>query len=125
VVDRFLKPSRVFAFGPDERATVYLSSADWMPRNFFRRVEVLVPVEDARLRQRGLDEVLGLTLRGTVKARWLQADGTSIRPPQTGEPLRSQMAVLEAVRRARNEADDAKRRRAGALAAPGPGPEGR
>src|SRR5277367_6413034 len=50
VVDRFLEHSRVFAFGAGDRAEVFCSSADWMPRNFHRRVEVLYPIEDPALR---------------------------------------------------------------------------
>ena len=104
VLDRFLEHSRVFAFGPDDRAKVYLSSADWMPRNFFRRVEVMVPVLDAQLRQRLLDEVLGLALRDNAKARQLQPDGDYTSCPAVDVPLRSQSAALEVVRLAREEA---------------------
>src|SRR5262249_29656601 len=72
VVDRFLEHSRVFAFGVGDRMEVYLSSADWMPRNFIRRVEVMFPVEDAATRTRLMDEVIGSFLRDNVKARHLQ-----------------------------------------------------
>src|SRR5262249_24875876 len=75
VVDRFLEHSRVFAFGTGERTEVYMSSADWMPRNFHRRIEVMCPVEDPALRQRLLDEVLGTALRDNAKARRLLVDG--------------------------------------------------
>jgi polyphosphate kinase len=99
VVDRFLEHSRVFAFGAGPAAEVYLSSADWMPRNFHSRVEVLFPVEDAALRARVLDEVLGLALRDTAKARRLGPDGRYRRLP--GEPgLRSQEALAEAAKHA-------------------------
>jgi len=100
VVDRFLEHSRVFAFGTDERASVYLSSADWMPRNFFRRVEVMVPVTDPRLRARLLNEVLGFTLADTVQGRRLLPDGSYLRIDPNGAPLQSQHATLEAVRQA-------------------------
>ena len=56
IVDRFLEHSRVFVFGPDESAKVYFSSADWMPRNFFRRVEVMFPLESNTLKKRILKE---------------------------------------------------------------------
>ena len=69
VVDRFLEHSRVFAFGTGGKREVYLSSADWMPRNFVRRIEVMFPIEDPALRERLLDEVLGTALRDNVKAR--------------------------------------------------------
>jgi len=100
VVDRFLEHSRVFAFGAGDRTEVYLSSADWMPRNFQRRVEVMFPVEDPTIRARLLDEVLGFYLRDNVKARRLLVDGQYIRVPSQGAPLRSQLMHLEAARRA-------------------------
>jgi polyphosphate kinase len=100
VVDRFLEHSRVFAFGAGEAAECYLSSADWMPRNFHRRVEVMFPVEDPALRGRLLDEVLGTSLRDTVKARRLRLDGTYERVEAPVEPLRSQQVCLDAARRA-------------------------
>jgi polyphosphate kinase len=101
IVDRFLEHTRVFAFGTGNAADVYISSADWMPRNFHRRVEVMAPVEDPALRARLLDEVLGLGLKDNVKARVLQPDGTYA--PRTvnadGQAVRSQMMLLEMARR--------------------------
>jgi polyphosphate kinase len=99
IVDRFLEHSRIFAFGVGPATEVYLSSADWMPRNFIRRIEVLAPVEDPGLRSRLLEEVLGLALADNVKARRLQNDGSYVYV--TGEPpLRSQTALLEMAKRA-------------------------
>jgi polyphosphate kinase len=98
VVDRFLEHSRIFAFGVGEGTEVYLSSADWMPRNFVRRVEVMFPVEDPALRARLLDEALALGLRDNVKGSRLQADGTYVRAPATEPVIRSQMALLEVAR---------------------------
>ena len=100
IVDRFLEHSRVFAFGSPERAEVYLSSADWMPRNFLRRIEVMFPLEDPQLRARALDEVLGVALRDNVKATRLQADGKYVSVPSEGEPVRAQQALLELAKRA-------------------------
>ena len=100
IVDRFLEHSRVFAFGSPERAEVFLSSADWMPRNFLRRIEVMFPVEDPQLRTRLLDEVLGVPLRDNVKAMRLQPDGRYLRVEAEGEPLRAQQVLLELARRA-------------------------
>ncbi|WP_407738321.1 polyphosphate kinase 1 [Hyalangium sp.] len=99
VVDRFLEHSRVFAFGEGPQAEVWMSSADWMPRNFLRRIETMFPVEDPALRQRLLDEVLGVALRDTVKARRLQRDGTYAPVGQEGAPVRSQGVLLELARR--------------------------
>ena len=58
IVDRFLEHSRLYVFSPDAEAKVYLSSADWMPRNFHRRVEVMFPVEAADLKDRILHEII-------------------------------------------------------------------
>jgi polyphosphate kinase len=120
--ERFLEHRRLFAFGPDERAIVCVSSAGWMPRNFFRCVEVMMPVEDARLRQRLLDEVPGPALHDEVKARHLQSDSTHARATPAAAPLRSQMAALETVRRARDELLGAGSARGTALAASAPIP---
>jgi len=98
VVDRFLEHSRIFAFGVGDTTEVFLSSADWMPRNFMRRVEVMAPVEDPLLRARLLDEVLALGLRDSVKGRLLRSDGTSVHPPPAEVPVRSQAALLERAR---------------------------
>jgi polyphosphate kinase len=99
VVDRFLEHSRVFAFGPPERAEVYLSSADWMPRNFLRRIEVMFPVEDAAIRARVLDEVLGIGLRDNVKAKRLLPDRSYVSVEAAGAAVRSQMLLLERAKR--------------------------
>ncbi len=99
VVDRFLEHSRVFAFGEGAQAEVWMSSADWMPRNFVRRVEMMFPVEDPAIRQRLLDEVLGVSLKDNVKARRLQRDGTYVPVGQDGALVRSQMVLLELARR--------------------------
>ncbi|MCC6334022.1 MAG: polyphosphate kinase 1 [Myxococcales bacterium] len=101
VVDRFLEHSRAFAFGAGAQTDVFLSSADWMARNFHRRVEVMFPVEDPALKARVLDEVLGMALRDNVKARQLQPDGSYVPVPLEldGQSLRSQTALLEQARR--------------------------
>lgn len=98
VVDRFLEHSRVFAFGPPESCEVFIASADWMPRNFVRRIEVMCPIEDPTLRQRLASEVLGTALRDNVKARALQPDGHYERVERAGERVRSQVALLEKAR---------------------------
>jgi polyphosphate kinase len=99
IVDRFLEHSRIFAFGPADKADVFLSSADWMPRNFERRVEVMFPVEDGVLRARLLDEVIGGGLRDNVKAQRLLPDG-SYAPVEASSPaIRSQMVALELAKR--------------------------
>jgi len=109
VVDRFLEHSRVFHFrnGGDEE--VYLSSADWMPRNLDKRIELLFPVESPEGRQKAL-LALDAIFQDNVKGRRLQADGTyKRRRPAKGEDAwRSQ---IELHREAKRTAD---RLRAGA-----------
>ena len=103
VVDRFLEHSRVFAFGVGDRTEVLLSSADWMQRNFVRRIEAMVPVDDPVLKARLLDEVIGYALRDNVKARRLLADGqTALVSADDGAanaPFQSQVQHIEAARR--------------------------
>ena len=96
IVDRFLEHSRVYVFGPDEEAQIYLSSADWMPRNFFRRVEIMFPVEAEELRRRILTEIVPAYLGDNQKARVLGADGhyTRVHPAEGQEPRRCQVDLL-------------------------------
>ena len=106
IVDKFLEHSRITYFQNDDQPEVFLSSADWMPRNFRRRVELMFPIEDPRLRSRIIDGILGVVLSDNVKARELQPDGTYRRiKPRPGEPvIRSQ---VEFQNMAREHADDA------------------
>jgi polyphosphate kinase len=96
VVDRFLEHSRIYVFNPDDEAKIYLSSADWMPRNFHRRVEVMFPVEADDLKQRILEEIIPTYQRDNQSARLLLPDGTYTRiEPQPGEtPHRCQEEFL-------------------------------
>ncbi len=94
IVDKFLEHSRISYFQNNDKPEVFLSSADWMPRNFRRRVEILFPIEDPRLQNRIIDGILGVALLDNVKARELQPDGTYRRvpPARPGEPsIRSQI----------------------------------
>ena len=89
VVDRFLEHSRLYVFGPDEDAEVFLSSADWMPRNFFRRVEVMFPVLDPAIAGRILREILPVYLADNTRARVLDSAGHfHLLAPADGEPAR-------------------------------------
>ena len=100
IVDRFLEHSRIFIFGEGEKKQVFLSSADWMPRNFDRRVEVMFPIEDPGLKHRICNEIIPIYLNDNSRARLLQADGTYERAKAwNGEPEhRSQQKLLEAAR---------------------------
>ncbi len=96
IVDRFLEHSRIFHFrngGDDE---VYLSSADWMPRNLDHRIELLFPVESPDCRQKVLRAVEAM-FQDNVKGRWLQPDGSyrRARAVKGVEPYRVQRALYE------------------------------
>jgi polyphosphate kinase len=95
VVDRFLEHSRIFAFGEGAKEQVFLSSADWMPRNFERRVEVMFPIEAEDLRRRIVDEIIPTYWRDNRRTRVLQADGTYVRAQAADDPpRRSQVELL-------------------------------
>lgn len=99
ILDRFLEHSRVYVFGEGDDCDVYLSSADWMPRNFHRRVEVLFPVVEASIKRRLLHRILPVILADNVKAREMLADGRYrrvVRDPDT-PPLRAQVKFLNDV----------------------------
>jgi polyphosphate kinase len=102
VVDRYLEHARIFHFHAGGRREVYLSSADWMPRNFVRRVEVMFPIDDESLRNRLIDEILAISREDNVKARMLLPDGTYRRVhPENGDPpRRSQQRFIELARQA-------------------------
>jgi polyphosphate kinase len=106
IVDRFLEHSRVFAFEAGGAREVYLSSADWMPRNFMRRVEVLYPIESDDLKGRILDEILATQLADDTKASLLTPSGGYHPAPRdvARDPLRSQVRFCELAVEAANEA---------------------
>jgi polyphosphate kinase len=80
VVGRFLEHSRIFYYANGGEEELFLSSADWMPRNLYERVELLFPVRDSNLRQRLRQEILDPYLADTEKARVLRSDGEYHRP---------------------------------------------
>jgi polyphosphate kinase len=87
IVGRFLEHSRIYYFANDGQPDLFLSSADWMPRNFLRRVELAFPIENEALRNQIVEEVLPKFLNDRVKARELQPDGSYRRlRPEGGEP---------------------------------------
>ena len=91
VVGRLLEHSRVYFFENGGDNEVYLGSSDWMPRNLDRRVEVLAPIEDRRIRRFLIDEYLDTYLKDTAKARILQPDGTYTRPERGEHPIDAQL----------------------------------
>jgi polyphosphate kinase len=87
LIGRFLEHSRVFYFLNDGQEAVYLASADWMDRNFFRRVEVAFPVFDPVLKKRVVDEAFNFALRDTQLAWIQQPDGNYTRIKSRRKPL--------------------------------------
>ncbi len=105
IVDRFLEHSRIFVFGEGSKRQVYLSSADWMPRNFERRVEVMFPIEAPELQHRICEEILPVYLNDNSRARMLMPDGTYQRPQakQGKKDQRSQRDLLAAANGGKNQ----------------------
>ena len=102
IVGRFLEHSRIYYFENAGDPVVYLSSADWMPRNFYRRIEVAFPIEMPALRDQIVNDVLPTVLNDRVKARELQPDGTYRRlQPEGPEPSRQAQWQFREVSRER------------------------
>ena len=104
IVGRFLEHSRMYYFENAGEPLVYLSSADWMPRNFFRRIEVAFPLETPALRDQIINDVIPTFLHDRVKARELQPDGTYRRlKPEGPEPSRQAQWQFREVSRERTK----------------------
>src|SRR5262245_9408428 len=96
VVGRFLEHSRVFYFHNDGAEDVYLSSADWMDRNFFRRVEICFPVIDPKLKKRVISEGLRPYLDDNSQAWEMDPEGQyQQRSTRHGKPIAAQETLLE------------------------------
>jgi polyphosphate kinase len=104
IIDRFLEHQRVFRFANGGNEEVYASSADWMPRNFHRRVEVLIPILDPAIRERivGITELI---FCDTAKTWELGRDGTYTRIPPTTPPVRTQQRFIELARERAKQSD--------------------
>ncbi|HWZ85938.1 MAG TPA: RNA degradosome polyphosphate kinase, partial [Thermoanaerobaculia bacterium] len=101
VVGRFLEHSRAFSFGVGDDEAIYISSADWMPRNFFARVELMAPILDDKAKDKIRQEVLQPFRADNARARDLQSDGTYVRRhPASGEtPSDSQQDLVDRLAR--------------------------
>ncbi len=100
IIDRFLEHARIFHFVHGGEDRLYISSADWMPRNLDRRIELLTPIDDSASKQRMI-EILDVHFQDNVKARSLQTDGGYTKPQSDPEnAVRSQEAIYTMTKQA-------------------------
>ncbi len=104
IVGNFLEHARIFYFENDNSPELYMGSADWMPRNLDRRVEIMFPVEDEML-QEHIIHLLKVQFQDNVKAHILKADGTYEKPDKRGKALVNSQELFceEAVQNVRAE----------------------
>jgi polyphosphate kinase len=102
IIDRFLEHCRIYYFENACQPDVYLASADWLPRNMFRRIEMAYPVVDGNLRERIVRDLLGTTMADNMRARFLRSDGTYAKARRAIgiRPRRSQFEFIEMARQA-------------------------
>jgi polyphosphate kinase len=94
IVGRFLEHSRIFSFANGGEAEIYCGSADWMARNLHERCEVVFPVIEPALAHRLRNEILGIYLSDTRKARLLQPGGNYIRATKKGDGFSAQEYLM-------------------------------
>lgn len=104
IVGRFLEHHRIFYFGNGGDERVFLSSADWMPRNLNERVELFFPIEDTRHIAR-MKDILDITLEDNQKAYIMKKDGTYRRVDKRGKAVNSQMEFYAQAQTAAQEPD--------------------
>ncbi len=100
IVDRFLEHTRIYYFANGANPEYYMASADWMPRNLYRRIEILFPIEDAPTKHL-LSEMLKLQLNDKMKGRILLASGQYSKSDKIGkyDALRSQKLTYELLKK--------------------------
>jgi polyphosphate kinase len=109
IVDRYLEHARILRFHHGGDDLVFISSADWMPRNLDRRIELLAPIEDSHCKQR-LIEILDTYFDDNVKARQLKADGNYTRAKKgKGKRRRAQEVLYDDARQRVKEAEQSQR----------------
>ena len=95
IVGRFLEHHRLFYFRNGGNESLYLSSADWMPRNLNERVELMIPIEDKRHKER-VKDILDLYLEDTLKAHIMRADGSYRKINDREHPISAQEELMKA-----------------------------
>jgi polyphosphate kinase len=99
IIDRFLEHARIFRFANGGAPEVWISSGDWMPRNFLRRIETTFPVHDTAVTKRISEQILGIALADNVKSWTLEPDGSyRRRTPGDQRPIRSQEMFISIAR---------------------------
>ncbi len=123
IVGTFLEHSRIYYFLNGGQEEVYLASADWMPRNLDRRVEILFPVEDEHLKKEVM-HVLDIQLKDTIKAQMKQPDGTYEKVDRRGKAaLSSQIYFMEYAKNQNRQPEDSAHDRVFIPAEPIEGPD--
>src|SRR5699024_7269264 len=84
IVGNFLEHARIFYFYSNGNEEVYMGSADWMPRNLDKRVEIVFPVEDPQIKKEVMN-ILKIQLEDNMKAHVLQPDGLYVKPDRRGK----------------------------------------
>lgn len=95
VVGRFLEHHRIFYFYSNGDENTYLSSADWMKRNFFNRVETCIPILDKKIKKRVIQEGLNLYWRDNAQSWIMRQDGTYKRRITRGQTVSAQLKLME------------------------------
>ncbi|MDB6092508.1 MAG: Polyphosphate kinase [Verrucomicrobia bacterium] len=100
IIGRFLEHARIYYFENGGEPLVFCGSADWMPRNFFRRVETAFPIEDPELRKRIIEDILPAELRDNEDAQELQPDGNYAPPVRKADeaPFSAQKYFMAAAK---------------------------
>ena len=111
IVGRYLEHSRIFYFLNGGEEEIYMGSADWMPRNLDRRVEIVFPVEDENIKGM-IKHYLDIQLRDNLKAYYMDADGQYVRPDRRGkESIGSQLTFMKEAEEAEKTGTERKEER--------------
>ena len=111
IVGNYLEHSRIFYFYNDGFEDIYMGSADWMPRNLDKRVEITFPVEDPELKEK-IKNILKIQLADTLKAHIMQPDGSYEKQDLRGKVrLDSQMYFVEEARKSQKEENEVEDKR--------------
>jgi polyphosphate kinase len=95
IVGRFLEHTRIFYFYNAGAEDVYLSSADWMKRNFFRRIETCIPILDKKVKQRIIAEGLEIYIRDNRDSWMMNSDGNYTKIKAKGRPISAQLTLMK------------------------------